>query len=287
MDGPARISVVITTRNRRERLLGNLGRLLALPERPPVVVVDDASTDGTTAAVRGGFPEVTVLRLERSLGAAARTHGVRGAATPYVAFADDDSWWEPGALDRAVRILDRHPHVGLLAARVLVEPDGRDDPTNEALATSPLHEAGLPRPQVLGFVACGAVVRREAYLDVGGFDPRLHIGGEEELLALDLRRHGWRCVHVPEVVAHHRPDPGPRPGRRRQLARNALWTAWLRRRWPAATRITVRGVVDGLTDPVVRGGVVEAMRALPAILRDRQALPRDVERARRRVERTT
>jgi hypothetical protein len=49
----------------------------------------------------------------------------------------------------------------------------------------------LPGPPVLGFIACGGIVRRAAFLEVGGFNSRLGVGGEEELLAVDLTARGW------------------------------------------------------------------------------------------------
>lgn len=286
MERPPRVSLVTATRDRRDRVLATLPRLLDLPERPPVVVVDDASSDDTSAAVAGRFPQVTVLRAPRNLGAAARNLGVEAATTPYVAFADDDSWWEPGALDRAADVLDRHPDVGLLAARITVEPGGHEDPTNAAMADSPLRPPGLPGPEVMGFVACGAVVRRSAFLEVGGFDERLLIGGEEELLALDLRSAGWRCTYVDAVRAFHEPDAGDaRPARRRFVARNRLWTAWLRRSPTSAIRITALTCRRAARDRAELRGLLAAGRGLPGILRDRRPVPPDVERDRRRVER--
>src|SRR5215218_1885574 len=92
------VSVVVITRNRRDDLLVNVPRLLALPERPPIIVVDNDSTDGSSDAVRNRFAEVHVEPLDRNAGAAGRNVGVALATTPYVAFADDDSWWQPGAL---------------------------------------------------------------------------------------------------------------------------------------------------------------------------------------------
>src|SRR3954465_13790453 len=130
---PARIGVVVATRDRRETLLATLPRLLRAPERPPVVVVDNGSSDGTADAVRSAFPEITVIRSEVNLGAGARTLGVRRLDTEYVAFADDDSWWAPGGLGRAVELLARHERVGLVAARVLVGDDERLDPVCAAM----------------------------------------------------------------------------------------------------------------------------------------------------------
>src|SRR5919108_2255895 len=162
---PAPVAVVIATRNRGTELLGTLARLRALHERPPIVVVDNGSTDGTCELVRAHQPGVRVVGLRYNWGGAARTIGARLVDSPYVAFSDDDSWWAPGALGRAVDLLDRHPRLAVLAARVLVGPDQRLDPACDRMAHSPLPSAAdLPGPSVLGFVACGAVVRRVAFL---------------------------------------------------------------------------------------------------------------------------
>jgi GT2 family glycosyltransferase len=274
--------VVVATRDRRERLLDALRRVIALPERPAVIVVDNASSDGTAAAIAAALPDAEVVRLDRNLGGAARTEGVRRARTPYVAFSDDDSWWAPGALGRAEAVLDGHPRLGLVAARVLVGAEERLDPTCAAMRASPLgRPAGLPGPAVLGFVACGAVVRREAFLEAGGFHPRLGVGGEEELLALDLAAAGWDLAYLEEVVAHHHPEPGPRAGRRRAMTRNALWCAWLRRPLHEAARQTVRRSGAALGDAEVRQGVVDAARGLAWVARERRRLPARVERAAR------
>ncbi|WP_181447121.1 glycosyltransferase family 2 protein, partial [Streptomyces sp. NTH33] len=180
------VGVVIATRNRSAGLAVTLRHLLALPERPEIVVADNASTDGTRTMLARGFPQVRLLALPFNRGALARTHGVRALRTPYVAFSDDDSWWAPGALAEAARLFDAHPRLGLLAARTLVGPGQEPDPLDEVLADSPLGPAtDLPGTQVLGFLACASVTRRTAYLDAGGFHPLLFFGAEETLLAYD------------------------------------------------------------------------------------------------------
>jgi GT2 family glycosyltransferase len=282
----ARIGVVVATRDRRERALATLARLRALPERPPLVVVDDASRDGTADAVRARFPDVRVVRLARSQGAGARNAGARALEAPYVAFSDDDSWWEPGSLARAAALLDAHPRLGLLAARVLVGPHERLDPTCARMAAGVAHEHGGPGIPVLGFLACAAVVRRAALLGAGGFAARYGIGGEERLLALDLRAAGWELRYVPEVIAHHWPDPtGERPGRRERVLRNDLWSEWLRRparRLPAAT---ARRLAEAGARRETLQGALAALRGLRWVARERRPLPAHVERALRALER--
>ncbi|MGW5666330.1 glycosyltransferase [Streptomyces sp. NPDC003758] len=214
------------TRDRRDSVLRTLDRLADLPERPPVVVVDNGSSDATVAAVRDHPLGVRVLAAGRNTGALGRNLAVRHSATPYVAFSDDDSWWAPGALDTAADVLDAHPRLGLLAARTLVGPDAAEDPLNSVLGHSPLPpDPDLPGRPVLGFLACAAVVRRRAFLEAGGYHRVLFFGGEETLLAYDLAARGWGVSYVPSVTAHHHPDPGERPGRSAVQRRNALLTA--------------------------------------------------------------
>ncbi|MFE9397137.1 glycosyltransferase family 2 protein [Streptomyces flavidovirens] len=280
-----RTGIVVITRNRRTSLLGTLDRLAALPERPPVVVVDNGSTDGTADAVRARHPAVRLLTPGRNLAAAGRTYGAAALSTPYVAFSDDDSWWEPGALDRAADVLDTHPRLGLVSAATLVGPDARPDPLNEALRNSPLgQEPDLPGRSVLGFLACAAVVRRAAFLEVGGFHPLLGVGGEEQLLAIDLDTHGWGVAHCPGVVARHAPDGAPRPGRVARMRRNELLTAWLRRPLRQALAQTVRLALDSRDDPQARLALADAARRLPAALARRRRVPGRVERRIRLLE---
>jgi GT2 family glycosyltransferase len=277
----APVTVVIATRNRGPELLGTLTRLRALPEQPPIVVVDNGSTDGTAELVRAHCPGVQVVGLRRNQGAAARTVGARLVDSPYVAFSDDDSWWAPGALSRAADLLDRHPRLAVLAARVLVGPEERLDPVCAEMAHSPLPPApDLPGPSVLGFIACGAVVRRTAFLEVGGFDVRLGVGGEEELLSVDLATRGLGLAYVHEVVAVHHPSTSRDPsGRRRVQVRNALWSAWLRRPLGGAARQTAHLAALALHQPGARSGILLALLGLPWVLRERRPVHPELEAA--------
>jgi GT2 family glycosyltransferase len=275
------VTVVVATRDRRDELRRTLEHLEGLSPAPPVVVVDNGSTDGTVEAVRAGFPGVQLIEQGRNLGCAARNVGVARARTPYVAFSDDDSWWEQGALEAAADAFDAHPRLGLVAAAVLVGPEGRADPVNADLARSPLPaDEDLPGPRVLGFLACAAVVRRSAFVQAGGFDPLLFFGGEEALLAQDLAALGWGVCHLPRVRAHHHPSSlrPPSAWRRRLEARNALLTAWLRRRPGVALHRTAHAARRSLRDPDSRAALAGALRLLPAAVAARRPLPAPVER---------
>lgn len=272
------VTVVVITRDRHDELVRSLPR-----HEPPVIVVDNGSTDGSAAMIRARFPHVRLVEPGRNLGARARNIGVRLATTPYVAFADDDSWWAPGALRRAAEVMEACPRLAVLAARLLVGPEEFVDPVCAAMAGSPLGvEPDLPGPSVLGFPACGAVVRRSAFLAAGGFDDVIFFYGEEERLALDLAAAGRGLAYVEDVVAHHHPSPLRDPRRRQVLAtRNALLTAVLRRPWPVVADAALAAVRAG---PAGWRSLNEAATRLPRALAHRRTLPPSVEAARRSLD---
>lgn len=274
----ATVTAVIATRNRRPELCATLGRLSALPERPGIIVVDNGSRDGTAEEVRRAFPHVELITLRRNLGACARNVGVRRAGTPYVALSDDDSWWEPGALSKAVAVLEASPGTGIVAAATMVGPESTPDPVNALMADSPLSRGSLPGPRVLGFLGCAAVARRQAYLAAGGYSRLLFIGGEEELLAYDLAARGWAISYRANIVAHHWPSPVRDARRRRkQEMRNRTLVAWLRRPLWRAAGDTVRLARAAVRDPVAGRALTETMLKLPAAVLQRRRLPARVE----------
>src|SRR4051812_26859434 len=67
--GAALVSIVVLTFNRREEVLRTLSALAALPEQAPIVVVDNASTDGTAEAIVAHFPQVRIVQLPANVGA--------------------------------------------------------------------------------------------------------------------------------------------------------------------------------------------------------------------------
>jgi len=275
---PAPATVVIATRNRWANLERTLTHLTGLPEQPEIVVVDNGSTDGTPARVRAGFPGVRLIPLPVNRGASARTVGARLAETPVVAWSDDDSWWEPGGVDAVARTLEEDPVVALAAATVLVGPDRQVDPACLAMAGG-ARRHGRYR-QVSGFLACAAAGRRPAVLAAGGFDPDLLIGGEEELLSLDLAAAGWKLVHQPDAVVCHWPSPQrDATGRRRLEVAHALLVGWHRLPWPSALARTARLAGASLRRPRVAPAFGRAARLAGWAAGGRQVVPAKVAAA--------
>ncbi|WP_298234296.1 glycosyltransferase [uncultured Azohydromonas sp.] len=268
-----RVSVVVLTHERPQELERTLCHLEALPEAPALIVVDNGASPATAEVVRR-FQRAQLVCCPANLGAAGRNHGVELVRTPYVAFCDDDTWWEPGALARAVAVLDMYPRLGVLNAQVLVGPENRIDPACKCMASSPLDSRGLPGPRLVSFMAGAVVMRVQAFRKASGYEPRFFLGAEEALLGQDLMAAGWDMAYVPAVQMHHHPSP-VRDRRARQLVttRNRFWLAWLRLPWRLAWHETRKVWRDGQAQGVLGAALWSALAGLPWTLARRRVLP--------------
>jgi GT2 family glycosyltransferase len=287
-----RTSFVIATRDRAVDLAETLHRLLDTTSCP-IIVVDNASHDDSrdvTSTISHDHPDgdrVRLVPLTSNQGAVARNIGVAACRTPYVAFCDDDSWWQPDATTIAEDEFDHHADLALLAARTVIEPGGRTDAFSDLLADSPLGRLpGMPGPSVLGFQSCAAVVRKAAFESAGGFSPVLHFRGEEQLLALDLAVAGWWLCYCPAMVAFHRPSPRRQTpaAQRARVLRNDFLTACMRRPPSVCLARAAPLLRAAAHDRAHRRAAAEALARLPAALRNRRVLPPEWERQVRLLE---
>ena len=269
------LSVVLLTHNCAHRLAPILDQLSRLPLR--IVAVDNGSSD-ETAELLAQRPAIDLVVLPTNIGACARNVGVERARTPYVACCDDDEWYELEGLSAAVDMLEAHPSLAVINARIMVGEEQRLDPMSTEMAASPLvDDPDIPGAVLLGFMAGAAVVRRAAYLEVGGYDPRFFIGGEEETLGYKLAGAGWRMRYLPDVVVQHRPSRASVHRLRPYGLRNTIWNAWLRRPWRSALRWTLFTLVERPKNRAWLSGLVRAVAGLPWVLRERDVVPDDVD----------
>lgn len=225
------VSAVVVSRDEGERLCHTVHALLAtLPRGAEVVVVDDASTDGSADFLGSGYPDVRLIRPPERLGsAAARNAGARAAAGDVVVFCDAHVAPPVGWVEPLLEALAR-PDVG--ASGPCVSVMGRPDLRGYGLTwvDAEMNVTWLPRrgtgpypvPVLGGFFLA---MRRDVFAAVGGFDDGiLGWGGEDKELCLRLWLLGYRCLVVPEVaVAHHFRSALPFG-----LERGALWHNLLR-----------------------------------------------------------
>ena len=212
----ADISVSLVNTNSRELLLACLESLRDADAE--IVVLDNASEDGSAAAVRERFPAVRVIEQRHRAGFGANHNAViRTTTGRFVFVLNEDTTSEDWGFDRMVAHLDASPRVAALGPR-LVYPDGRPQasawrfpsPATEALGLLTLGRAGIVQSvgdetrDVDWAMAAALLVRREALDEVGLFDEEFFIYSEETDLARRLRRAGWRTQYFPQVtVVHH------------------------------------------------------------------------------------
>jgi GT2 family glycosyltransferase len=210
------LSVSIVNTGSRELLLACLGSLAGADAE--IVVLDNASEDGSVAAVRERFPDVRVIPQEFRAGFGANHNTViRVTRGRYVYVLNEDTTADAWGFNRLIDYLDAHPRVAALGPR-LVYPDGRRQdsawrfptPLVSALGLATLGKLGVkqsqgddPRP-VDWVMGAAIVLRREALAEVGLFDEDFFLYSEEVDLQFRLRQAGWEVHYVPDVtVVHH------------------------------------------------------------------------------------
>lgn len=212
-----RISAVVVNWNGGELLERCLASLEAQDEPfSEIVVVDNASADGSVERCRKRYPRVRWLSMGWNAGfAAAANAGVEAADADLVALVNPDAWLDSGwtaAMKRAASASGaavaafasvlrdaRRPHV-LDGAGDAYHISGRAWRLGRGRS---LRELSLEPREVFSACAAAAVYRREAFTEAGGFDERFFCYMEDVDLGFRLRLRGWRAILVPEAVAYH------------------------------------------------------------------------------------
>ncbi len=312
------ITLAVVSWNTRELLSRCLDSVGPEVERGRVEawVVDNASNDGSAERVRAAYPWARLLALgeNRGFGPAVNLVAERTSA-PWLAIANADVALRPGALDALLAAGHADPGAGALAPR-LVQPDGVTQHSVFGFPTLPhaaLLASGLylvdrtlaDRLAVPGHwdperarrvpwaVGAFLLVRREAWDQLGGFDPRQFMYAEDLDLGWRLRRAGWATRYEPRAVLDHQgaaatsqawgQDTSPRTwrstygwmARRRGVTRTwavaGLNAGGAAGRWPIAAALALRRA-----DPWAarRDGLALALRAHASGLASRKTLER-------------
>jgi GT2 family glycosyltransferase len=211
------VAVIVVNANGGE-LLERALRAVAGQTLPPrrVLVVDNASTDGSVDGLEDRHPGVEVLRLERNVGfGAANNIGVSAATDcTWIALLNPDAFPEPRWLEALTEAARTEPSYSFFASRLLVADDpGKLDGTGDVYHVSGLafrrdhgrtvEEVARRRAEVFAPCAAAAMYTRSAFVEAGGFDERYFAYLEDLDLAFRLRLAGRRCLYVPESTVLH------------------------------------------------------------------------------------
>jgi GT2 family glycosyltransferase len=222
------ISIVISTKNRCRDLLHTLHECHKLNlKNSEILLIDDGSADETSKMVALEYPEVRILRFDNSEGLIKRRNdGANFAAGQFIVSLDDDSWFlDSDALETTVKLFESYPQVGALAY----------------WAFDPVAKDSLPEPRaeeelVREFIGCGHALRRSVFLQLGGYRPFFHYGGEESEYCLRLMDAGYYILHTRRIRVFHNQSAVERNIRERHVSayRNQLLSTVLNEPWERA-----------------------------------------------------
>jgi GT2 family glycosyltransferase len=210
-------SLIIVNYNGRAELERCLASLLDdsfCCQQCEIVVVDNASSDGSAACVGQHFPGVRMIRSGANLGfGGANNLAVRQSTGRFLAFLNPDVTVAPGWLEPLIAALEADPGAGLATSQILLLQDMRHINT----CGNQVHYTGLTLCRGLGEVkgsyphteevtaVSGAAfaMRRELFLELGGFDDAFFMYMEDTDLSWRARLAGHRCLYVPASVIYH------------------------------------------------------------------------------------
>lgn len=190
------VSFLISTHNRRDVLLATLEQIERCglsPDEYEIIVVDNASTDGTAAAISARFGSVRLIHSRRNLGACAKNLGLAEACGQYIVFLDDDSYPTPGSIGRMIEHFEADPRLGAAVFTVNLS-----DGSQECSAY----------PEV--FIGCGTGFRHRALQIAGGLPTDFFMQAEEYHVSLRLLDAGWDIRRFDDLHVTHLKSPTAR-----------------------------------------------------------------------------
>ncbi len=188
-------SFVIVNYNRKNELLTTIAKTKELiksyKDEYEIVIVDNGSTDGSAQAVEVNFPDVVLIANKINIGAPAWNFGFAKAKGDYFIIIDDDSHIESG-LEEALMYMEARPNIGVLALNVLTGPY-----TSEGWKME-------ENKNIVGFIGCGAILRRETYKKIGGYADWIFLYVNEWELGLRCVNAGYEVQYFENCKVIHR-----------------------------------------------------------------------------------
>jgi GT2 family glycosyltransferase len=232
-----RASFVIVNYNRKDELLTTIIKTKELIKDCldyEIVVVDNASVDGSADAVKQVFPDVVLIKKAQNMGAPAWNEGFEKAKGDYLIIIDDDSHVVSG-LDAALDYLDRHKEVGVLALNITSGPYTSEDWNWK------------DNQDLVGFIGCGAILRKETYNKIGGYADWIFLYVNEWELGLRAIEAGYKVKYFEKCEVVHRASKVNRSSKRLRVfvTRNEMaivYKYFSQDRWKYLLRIMINSM---------------------------------------------
>ena len=210
------VSIIVLNWN-GERYLGRcLDAILAQTFQDyEVIVLDNASNDGSVDAVPAHWPTIHLVKFEQNLGfAIGNNRGAKIARGRWIAFLNNDAFPEPEWLAHLVQSAQQNTEFSFFSSRIMYSEDTNlTQDTGDVYHVSGfawprdnnirVQNAHLQSEEVFSPSAAAALYDREAFLEVAGFDEQFASHYEDVDIGFRLRLRGYRCLYVPEAVVTH------------------------------------------------------------------------------------
>lgn len=237
-----------------------------------VFVVDQGSQPAALehlAGVVAGRDGVTLVALDRNHGVAGgRNHGsALGHGSVIFGLDNDAEFSEPTTLAHAVAALDADATLGAIGCRIVLHTNGDDDLSSWGYPASLLPRSSETFDTVT-FVGAGHAIRRATWDACHGYDDALHFCWEELDFCLRAIQQGWRIRYRGDIVIRHKVSPEARfawsGARWFYFVRNRLYIG---RKWGTGWLALAPRFIGYLIKASRNGGLIQALRALPAAIR--------------------
>ncbi|MDR0310540.1 MAG: glycosyltransferase family 2 protein [Acidobacteriota bacterium] len=227
---PPLVSIVSICWNRKADIRESLFRIREIDyPNLEIIVVDNASTDGTFEMIGADFPEVRLLRMPENQGIAAYNAGFKAARGEYAVILDDDSFPHRDSLKRMVSKFENDASLGVVAFDVR-NFYNYDDVKNETIDENEagMETAAAAKYYLLAFNGAGAGVRLDVLRQAGFYPEEFFLYWNEQDTAFRILNMGYGIRFFSDVVAYHKFSPVNRNSRRAPFfyTRNAFWLIW-------------------------------------------------------------
>lgn len=228
-DEPVSLSVVITTYKTRELVRRCIESVMKDCERAgvdhEVIVIDNASGDGTVEMIRDGFPQVKLIANDRNVGPArAYNQGIRAASSPFILLLNSDVEVLDGTIGEMIDFLIAHPDVSGVTGKLL-----NPDLSLQKIRTSIISLARKNYDHIfpVRFVGSGFhMARASAFRDVGHFDENYYFYNEDLDWVERANRKGHKFMFLPGARVIHYSGQGSKqnwPAIQRELYRSNVY----------------------------------------------------------------
>ncbi|MCZ7603729.1 MAG: glycosyltransferase family 2 protein [Melioribacteraceae bacterium] len=185
------VTVNILSYNRKDELRNTLQKVYEQDYKNiEVIVVDNASIDGSPEMVKSEFPDVILIELDKNIGIAGWNKGFEIAKGEYVLVLDDDSYPQDEAIKELLKVIQTEQSIGIVGAKILNTTYNFCETQNYTM-------------NPLSFVGCGALIDKKKLIEVGYYDQNFFIYLNELELTARFIDNGFSVVYCGNAVIYH------------------------------------------------------------------------------------